>query len=112
MIKKINDSCSICGDEGGGIYPVYSDEYLVNKINEIIDLLNESFPDPPEPPKPPIPDLLPCPFCGEKANVKKDDLLGGWVAFCANKECMMQVRTKRFETELEAVEEWNRRAYK
>lgn len=54
-------------------------------------------------------ELLPCPFCGGKAFINTYDYEGfgkTYYVFCTN----CQVETFERNTEVEAVEAWNRRA--
>lgn len=57
-------------------------------------------------------ELKPCPFCGVEAEVVWLDsvYIHGFVARCANAECIIVAETDIYPTEAEAVEAWNTRA--
>lgn len=59
-------------------------------------------------------DLKPCPFCGGTPTMRDVDIkaLGGtgYCVECMNEDCMVNVCTRRFDTEDEAIEAWNQRA--
>lgn len=60
-------------------------------------------------------ELKPCPFCGDKASLRKTATgrnRSGYVYYisCGNLNCPVCVYTCNRDTENEAVEIWNRRA--
>lgn len=57
-------------------------------------------------------ELKPCPFCGGKAYISKEDCYGyddnDYMVFCD--KCGLQLGfTMQYDTEAEAIEAWNRR---
>jgi len=63
--------------------------------------------------------LLPCPFCGGKAEAKIDRYSGGWVVECTNVQptagpmmdgCEVSPRTLPCTTRASAIKAWTRRA--
>ena len=57
-------------------------------------------------------ELKPCPFCGGESEVVELEsvYLYGFVARCANEDCIIVAETDMCPTEAEAVEAWNTRA--
>lgn len=55
-------------------------------------------------------ELKPCPFCGSEANMLGDYDYSNYHANCTNDECGCYW-VACYETEQEAIEAWNRRAY-
>lgn len=53
-------------------------------------------------------ELKPCPFCGHKAVLMKDRV--GYYIQCDNGLCKVLPTTWYYDTELEAIGAWNRRA--
>lgn len=49
--------------------------------------------------------LLPCPFCGGKAELSDDYLF--FSVHCTNADC--EIETKRFRFKLDAIKAWNKR---
>lgn len=74
----------------------------INKINEIIDLLEKKFPEEFKP------ELKPCPFCGEVPKSIYNTMC--WKICCLNEHCPTKPYTARCDTEAKAIEAWNRRA--
>lgn len=85
-------------------FKAVSTREILDKTNEIIDLLEKKFPEEFEP------ELKPCPFCGEvpKAPQKRND--GAFKVCCINEDCTTNPDTARYGTAKEAIEAWNRRA--
>ena len=57
--------------------------------------------------------LKPCPFCGGKAELLKDELgrtSDWWYAACSNLDCGIYAQTADRPTPQEAAKLWNRRA--
>ena len=57
--------------------------------------------------------LKPCPFCGGKAKLLKDEFGSTpdwWYAACRNLDCRVHAETTDRPTPQEAAEIWNRRA--
>jgi Lar family restriction alleviation protein len=57
--------------------------------------------------------LKKCPFCGGEAELYPVEMRDGsemWAVSCANEEDPVRALTNLFDTELEAVTAWNRRA--
>lgn len=55
-------------------------------------------------------ELKPCPFCGRKAILAKYQEIDGehaYQVYCP--DAVIQIHTKWFHTEKEAIEAWNRR---
>jgi hypothetical protein len=64
-------------------------------------------------------ELLPCPFCGGKAEIKdarkflvvsKFSYIIPYSVGCSNKKCDVKPYTEYSSTEQEAIDAWNRRA--
>ena len=58
-------------------------------------------------------ELKPCPFCGETPMLRLDDIkvMGtGHYVECMNEDCVVNVCTRRFDTQDEAIGAWNHRA--
>ena len=53
-------------------------------------------------------ELKPCPFCGERAILRRDS--SGCYVKCNNGMCKVMLTTWYYETEEEAITAWNRRA--
>ena len=57
--------------------------------------------------------MLPCPFCGGKADAEEAQNWSGvkdWSAYCSDENCPMEsVWTSGFNTEEEAIKVWNTR---
>lgn len=54
----------------------------------------------------------PCPFCGHKATVKRDFIIGGFSKYyvcCENDDCKLVVATLNHDTINDAIESWNKR---
>lgn len=57
--------------------------------------------------------LKPCPFCGGKAELMKNDFWSSadwWYVTCSNPHCGVHAETSDRPTPQEAAEIWNRRA--
>lgn len=54
-------------------------------------------------------ELKPCPFCGGKANLVKDELYKGFYVTCDNYDCFIEVKTNSYHYKRLAISEWNRR---
>lgn len=57
--------------------------------------------------------LKPCPFCGGKAKLRKNEFFrvaDWWYAACGNPDCGVYAETVDRPTPQEAAELWNRRA--
>jgi Lar family restriction alleviation protein len=52
-------------------------------------------------------ELLPCPFCGSKAELKETDL-GGYILWCTNYDCY--VHGMHSHNKDEVIAAWNKRA--
>lgn len=52
-------------------------------------------------------ELLPCPFCGEKASLEERD--GGWWARCVSRSCLVLPTSLDMDSREEAVRVWNTR---
>ena len=74
------------------------------KLNEVIDLLNEKYPEAER-----LPRLLPCPFCGALPEWRGDDI-GTYEVICSNPECLIRPETSFETTKAAAFTAWNRRA--
>ena len=58
-------------------------------------------------------EIKPCPFCGGKAKLLKDEFGGTsdwWYAACGNLDCGIRAETADRPTPQEAAKLWNRRA--
>ena len=55
-------------------------------------------------------ELKPCPFCGGKADICKDEHIGTYRVECQNTRCPCIPSTWFCETKEDAVKLWNRRA--
>ena len=55
-------------------------------------------------------ELKPCPFCGRKAYIYKDEYIGTYRAECRNTRCSCIPSTWFCETKEGAADLWNRRA--
>lgn len=54
--------------------------------------------------------LLPCPFCGNKAEVKAWDIVGkGYGVRCTNNDCIVGAIGMIYGKKEYAIEAWNRR---
>ena len=51
-------------------------------------------------------ELKPCPFCGGEAKINEN--YSGYIPYCTNRECAGD--KVFFDTDEEAIEEWNKRA--
>lgn len=54
-------------------------------------------------------EIKPCPFCGYSGNISFNSRFG-WIPWCDNDECFLNLNSVGFQTEEEATEAWNRRA--
>ena len=57
---------------------------------------------------PPIPEILPCPFCGGKAEIYNVGI-GWYKVHCADYDCIGSNAAKIMSTREDAVKAWNRR---
>ena len=55
-------------------------------------------------------ELKPCPFCGSTPMLRRGKTDEWYHVECGNRECPIYVETRRFYTQEEAIEVWNRRA--
>lgn len=56
--------------------------------------------------------LKPCPFCGGEAVINYKQALNTWIVECSNLSCPASYMIGMdYDTEAEAIEAWNRRAY-
>lgn len=97
MIKKLSTDV---------FYGPLDEVRMAQKINEIIDLLEEKFPEEVEP------KLLPCPFCGGEAEVSSvsGSVDTMYTVGCIGENCKAGPIVTSFDSEEAAIAIWNTRA--
>ena len=86
----------------------YTEIYIREKINELVDAYNGLVEKEPET------ELFPCPWCNQVPKVSlmvdAECLAGDYTVDCLNADCVCAPGTSIYETKEEAINAWNKRA--